>query len=60
LQHVDEHPRYLERIYNPVLEELDGNNDEQAEAQRRAVLESEEQPKKNHPKKSPRKHPRSF
>jgi len=63
LQFVDENPRYLVRIYNPVLEELDGNNDEQAETQRRAILEAGEKPKKNHPKKSPkspRKHPRSF
>jgi len=63
LQFFDENPRYLEKIYNPVLEELDGNNNEEAEAQRRGILEPEAQPKKNHPTKSPKspiKHPRSF
>jgi len=60
LQFVDDNPRYWEKIYNPVLDELDGNNDQQAEAQRRTILEPEEaQPKKNHPKKSP-KSPRNF
>jgi len=55
LQFVDDNPRYLERIYNPLLEELDGNNDEQTEAQRRAILEqgTEEVPKQ-HPKKQPK------
>ena len=64
LQFVDEHPKYLERIYNPVLEELDGKNDAEAEAQRRAILEPEEQPKGKYPKKSsgkqPRPHSRSY
>jgi len=47
LQFVNDNPRYLERIYNPLLEELDGANNEEAEAQRRAILEqgTEEVPK---------------
>jgi len=60
LQYIDENQQYLERIYIPELEELDGSNDQQAEARRRAILEAGELPKKNHPKKSPRKHPRSY
>jgi len=41
-----------------VLEELDGNNNEEAEAQRRAILEAGELPKKEHPKKRPKNYPR--
>jgi len=60
LQFVDDNPRYLEKIYNPELEELDGNNNEEAEARRRAILEqgTEEVPKQ-HPKKQPKPYPRS-
>jgi len=54
LQFVDDNPRYLEKIYNPELEELDGNNNEEAEARRRAILEAGELPKKEHPKKQPK------
>jgi len=52
LQFVDENPRYLEKIYNPELEELDGNNNEEAEARRREYLNKV-------PKKSPNNTPRS-